>query len=85
MRRPPFRSTAPQRVTQGFLKIGADVSRAAADLFAAAQNLHGTRRTINAVDRLVQTIAAQRDKRCAPLDETVALVDARLEQNRKKA
>jgi len=53
-------------------------SSAARALFAGAPN-------IERVDRLVQTIAAQRDKRCAPLDETVALVDARLEQNRKKA
>jgi hypothetical protein len=33
----------------------------------------------------VQAIAAQRGKRNAVLDETVALVDARLELNRRKA
>lgn len=53
-------------------------SSAARALFAGAPN-------IERVDRLVQTIAAQRGKHCAPLDETVALVDARLELNRKKA
>jgi anti-sigma factor ChrR (cupin superfamily) len=37
------------------------------------------------VDRLVQAIAAQKGMRNAVLDETVALVDAQLEQNRKKA
>jgi hypothetical protein len=34
---------------------------------------------------LVQSIAAQKGMRNALLDETVALVDARLEQNRKAA
>ena len=52
-------------------------SSAARALFAGAQY-------IERVDRLVQTIAAQRGKRNALLDETVALVDARLELNRKK-
>ena len=53
-------------------------SSAARALFAGAPN-------IERVDRLVQAIAAQRGKRNAVLDETVALVDARLELNRKKA
>jgi hypothetical protein len=53
-------------------------SSAARALFAGAPY-------IERVDRLVQTIAAQRGERCAPLDETVAMVDARLEMNRKKA
>ena len=52
-------------------------SSAARALFAGAPY-------IERVDRLVQTIAAQRGERNAALDETVALVDARLELNRKK-
>jgi hypothetical protein len=39
---------------------------------------------IERVDRLVQTIAAQKGMRLAALDEVVALVDAKLEDNRKK-
>ena len=53
-------------------------SSAARALFAGAPN-------IERVDRLVQSIAAQRGERNPVLDETVALVDARLEQNRKAA
>ena len=53
-------------------------SSAARALFAGAPN-------IERVDRLVQAIAAQRGKRNAVLDETVARVDARLELNRRKA
>ena len=53
-------------------------SSAARALFNGAPN-------IERVDRLVQSIAAQRGMRNAELDRTVALVDARLEQNRKAA
>ena len=53
-------------------------SSAARALFAGAPN-------IERVDRLVQGIAAQKGMRNAVLDETVALVDARLELNRKAA
>ena len=53
-------------------------SSAARALFAGAPN-------IERVDRLVKTIAAQKGEKSAVLDETVALVDARLELNRKKA
>jgi hypothetical protein len=53
-------------------------SSAARALFAGAPN-------IERVDRLVQSIAAQKGMRNTVLDETVALVDARLEQNRKAA
>jgi hypothetical protein len=53
-------------------------SSAARALFAGAPN-------IERVDRLVQSIAAQKGLRNAELDETVALVDARLEMNRKAA
>jgi hypothetical protein len=53
-------------------------SSAARALFAGAPN-------IERVDRLVQAIAAQKGLRNAVVDETVALVDARLEANRKAA
>ena len=53
-------------------------SSAARALFAGAPN-------IERVDKLVQSIAAQRGLRNAVLDETVALVDARLASNRKAA
>jgi hypothetical protein len=53
-------------------------SSAARALFAGAPN-------IERVDRLVQSVAAQRGMRNAVLDDTVALVDARLELNRKAA
>ena len=52
-------------------------SSAARALFAGAPN-------IERVDRLVQSIAAQKGMRSSVVDETVALVDARLEINRKK-
>lgn len=53
-------------------------SSAARALFNGAPN-------IERLDRLVQIIAAQKGMRNATLDETVALVDARLEMNRKAA
>ena len=53
-------------------------SSAARALFAGAPN-------IERVDRLVQSIAAQKGMRLAAIDETVALVDARLTVNRRKA
>ena len=53
-------------------------SSAARALFAGAPN-------IERVDRLVQSVAAQQGTRNAELDATVALVDARLELNRKAA
>jgi hypothetical protein len=53
-------------------------SSAARALFAGAPN-------IERVDRLVQGIAAQKGKRSAVLDETVALVDERLAANRKRS
>jgi hypothetical protein len=52
-------------------------SSGARALFAGAKN-------IERVDRLVQSIAAQKGMRSAILDETVALVDARLALNRQK-
>jgi len=49
---------------------------------SAARALFGGAPNIERVDRLVQTIAAQKGKRLAALDEVVQLVDAKLEQNR---
>jgi hypothetical protein len=53
-------------------------SSAARALFAGAQ-------AIERVDRLVQAVAAQHNMRHPVVDETVALVDAQLVRNRKKA
>jgi hypothetical protein len=52
---------------------------------SAARALYGGAPYIERVDRLVQTIAAQKGMRSAVLDEVVALVNARLEQNRRAA
>ena len=52
---------------------------------SAARALFGGAPNIERVDRLVQTIAAQKGMKSAVLDEVVTLVDARLELNRKKA
>jgi hypothetical protein len=56
----------------------ASPSSAARALFAGAPH-------IERVDRLVQTVAAQKGQRSAALDEIVALVDAKLESNRRAA
>ncbi len=56
----------------------ANPSSAARALFSGAPH-------IERVDRLVQTIAAQKGMQNAAVDEIVALVDARLEANRRKA
>jgi hypothetical protein len=50
---------------------------------SAARALFGGAHNIERVDRLVQTIAKQKGMQCDVLDEVVALVDARLEANRK--
>lgn len=52
---------------------------------SAARALFGGAPNIERVDRLVQAIAAQKGMHSDVVDETVALVDARLEVNRKKA
>jgi hypothetical protein len=52
---------------------------------SAARALFGGAPNIERVDRLVQAIAAQKGMQNRVVDETVALVDARLEANRKKA
>ena len=56
----------------------ASPSSAARALYAGAPN-------IERVDRLVKTIAATKGMRLAAVDETVALVDAKLEENRRNA
>jgi hypothetical protein len=52
---------------------------------SAARALYGGAPYIERVDRLVQSIAAQKGMRLPALDEVVGLVDAKLEANRKKA
>src|SRR3954467_15597586 len=51
---------------------------------SAARALDAGAPNIERVDRLVQTIAAQKGMRSPVLDETVRLVDAKLESNRRK-
>src|SRR5216684_1401097 len=50
---------------------------------SAARALFGGAPNIERVDRLVKTIAAQKGMRSDVIDEVVALVDARLEANRR--
>jgi hypothetical protein len=52
---------------------------------SAARALFGGARDIERVDRLVQCVAARKGMRLEALDETVALIDARLELNRRAA
>jgi hypothetical protein len=52
---------------------------------SAARALFGGAPDIERVDRLVQAIAAARGMRSEAIDEVVALVDAQLARNRKKA
>jgi hypothetical protein len=52
---------------------------------SAARALNNGVPNIERADKLVQAIAAQKGMRNAVIDATVALVDARLEANRKKA
>jgi hypothetical protein len=52
---------------------------------SAARALNNGVPNIERADKLVQLIAAQKGLRNALIDATVALVDARLEANRKKA
>jgi len=52
---------------------------------SAARALDAGAPNIERVDRLVQAIAAQKGVRSAVLDETVRLVDAKLESNRRKS
>jgi len=50
---------------------------------SAARALYAGALNIERVDRLVRTIAAQKGMRSAEVDEIVALVDAKLEENRR--
>ena len=50
---------------------------------SAARALYGGAPNIERVDRLVQTVAAQKGMRSDAIDEVVALVDAQLEINRR--
>ncbi|MGH8705170.1 MAG: hypothetical protein ACREUO_07115, partial [Burkholderiales bacterium] len=50
---------------------------------SAARTLFGGAPHIERVDRLVKTIAAQKGMQSDAVDEVVALVDARLETNRR--
>ncbi len=52
---------------------------------SAARAVYGGAPNIERVDRLVKTVAAQKGMRSDAIDAVVALVDARLEANRKKA
>src|SRR5690349_6033351 len=52
---------------------------------SAARALDAGAPNIERVDRLVQAIAAQKGVRSAVLDETVRVVDAKLESNRRKS
>lgn len=52
---------------------------------SAARALFGGAPNIERVDRLVQAVGLQQGMRNAVIDEIVALVDARLEMNRRKA
>ena len=52
---------------------------------SAARALFGGAPDIERVDRLVQAVAAQKGMRSAVVDEVVALVDAKLAENRKAA
>jgi hypothetical protein len=51
---------------------------------SAARALAAGAPYIERVDRLVQSVAAQRNRRLAAVDEIVALVDAWLVRNRRK-
>jgi hypothetical protein len=63
----------------------ANAARSLASPSSAARALAAGATNIERVDRLVQTIAAQKSMRSAAVDQTVALVDGWLEANRKKA
>jgi hypothetical protein len=63
----------------------AAAAQALATPSSAARALFGGAPNIERVDRLVKTIAAQKDMRSDAVDEIVALVDARLEANRRAA
>jgi hypothetical protein len=63
----------------------ADAAKSLTRPSSAARSLNNGVPNIERADKLVQAIAAQKGLRNAGIDATVALVDARLEANRKKA
>ena len=63
----------------------ANAAKGLAKPSSAARALFGGAPNIERVDCLVQTVASQKGKQLDVVDEIVALVDARLEINRKKA
>jgi hypothetical protein len=63
----------------------ANAAQSLASPSSAARALAGGAPNIERVDRLVQTIAAQKGMRSAEVDQTVAWVDGWLERNRRKA
>jgi hypothetical protein len=65
-----------EKYANAALSLGSPSSAARA-LFAGAPD-------IERVDRLVQTIARQKGMQCDELDQTVSLIDARLDINRKQ-
>jgi hypothetical protein len=73
---------ADQRDLVPFEKYAA-AAQSLASPSSAARALYGGAPYVERVDRLVQAIAAARGMRLAEVDETVALVDAKLEENRR--
>ena len=63
--------------------INADGIRVHLPAKAAARALAAGATNIERVDRLVQAVAAQKGLRHPTVDETVALIDARLAENRR--
>ena len=61
----------------------ANAAKGLANPSSAARALFGGAHHIERVDRLVQSVAAQKGMRNAVIDEIVGLVDARLESNRR--
>ncbi len=61
----------------------ANTAKGLAKPSSAARALFGGAPNIERVDCLVRTIAAQKGMQSDAIDETVALVDARLEANRQ--
>jgi hypothetical protein len=63
----------------------ANAAQGLASPSSAARALFGGALNIERVDRLVKTVAAQKGMQSGAIDEIVALVDARLEANRRAA
>jgi hypothetical protein len=63
----------------------ADAARGLGKPSSVARALFGGATAVERVDRLVQSIGAQRAMHCDAVDDVVALVDARLQANRAKS